>query len=122
MRSMTKENGIDKVQDKLVFELRRGILVLATLSQLYAAKYGYSLMQDLAAQGLTIEQGTLYPLLRRLEDQGLLESQWNVKGSRPRKYYQLSSAGAEVLVNMTEEWNAMVAVMDDLLMTAKGGM
>jgi PadR family transcriptional regulator PadR len=122
MRNMTKENGIDKVQDKLVFELRRGILVLATLSQLYDAKYGYSLMQDLAAQGLNIEQGTLYPLLRRLEDQGLLESQWNVKGSRPRKYYQLSSAGAKVLVNMTEEWNAMVTVIDDLLMTVKGGM
>ena len=86
---MSKNKGLAAKHDKLVLELRRGILVLATLSQLDEAKYGYSLMQELADQGLEIEQGTLYPLLRRLEYQELLESEWNVEGSRPRRYYHL---------------------------------
>ena len=108
MRYMSKENGVEAQRDKLVLELRRGILVLATLSQLDEAKYGYALMQDLANQGLEIEQGTLYPLLRRLENQGLLVSQWNVEGSRPRRYYQLSEIGAEVLKNLSHEWIDLV--------------
>ena len=62
--------------DKLTLELRRGLLVMAALSQLETARYGYSLQQRLAERGLEIEQGTLYPLLRRLDEQGLLESEW----------------------------------------------
>jgi len=116
---MDNKSGVEPKQDKLVLELRRGILVLATLSQLDEAKYGYSLMQELANRGLGIEQGTLYPLLRRLEDKGLLSSQWNVEGSRPRRYYQLSPAGAEVLDSLSYEWNELVAVMDDLLSPSK---
>ncbi len=116
---MSKNKGLAAKHDKLVLELRRGILVLATLSQLDEAKYGYSLMQELADQGLEIEQGTLYPLLRRLEDQELLESEWNVEGSRPRRYYQLSSAGAEVLRSLSEEWIELVGVVDDLLYLRK---
>lgn len=116
---MSKSKGIAAKHDKLALELRRGILVLATLSQLDEAKYGYSLMQELADQGLEIEQGTLYPLLRRLEDQELLESEWNVEGSRPRRYYQLSSTGAEVLRSLSEEWIELVGVMDDLLYLRK---
>ncbi len=119
MQHMDKKSGVEPKQDRLVLELRRGILVLATLSQLDEAKYGYSLMQELANQGLEIEQGTLYPLLRRLEDKGLLASQWNVEGSRPRRYYQLSPAGAEVLDSLSYEWNELVAVMDDLLSPSK---
>lgn len=116
---MSKNKGLAAKHDKLVLELRRGILVLATLSQLDEAKYGYSLMQELADQGLEIEQGTLYPLLRRLEDQELLESEWNVEGSRPRRYYQLSSMGAEVLRSLSEEWIELVGVIDDLLYLRK---
>ena len=115
MRDMSKKSDLETAHDKLVLELRRGILVLATLSKLGEAKYGYSLMQELATNGLDIEQGTLYPLLRRLEDQGLLESQWNVEGSRPRRYYQLSPDGVEVLRSLSQEWTGLVAVMDDLL-------
>ena len=84
---------IDKTtetHEKLTQELRRGILVLATLSQLHEARYGYALIDELSKRGLEIEQGTLYPLLRRLEDQGLLESEWNVEGSRPRRYYTIT--------------------------------
>ena len=119
MQYMNNQTGVDTKIDKLILELRRGILVLATLSQLGEAKYGYSLMQDLADKGLEIEQGTLYPLLRRLEDQDLLESEWNVEGSRPRRYYRLSPTGHEVLKRLSEEWLDMVGVMDDLLYLSK---
>ena len=100
---------------KLTQELRRGILVLAALSQLEDEKYGYSLISSLAEKGLDIEQGTLYPLLRRLEDQGLLKSEWNTEGSRPRRYYQISSQGTQVLGDLTKEWRNLTDVMEKLL-------
>ena len=103
------------LQDKLTLELRRGLGVLAALSQLETARYGYSLQQRLAERGLEIEQGTLYPLLRRLDEQGLLESEWKVEGSRPRKYYRLSPAGAQVLRGLTAKWNEVTGAMEDLL-------
>jgi PadR family transcriptional regulator, regulatory protein PadR len=80
--------------DNLGLELRRGVLVLAVLSQLRSEQYGYSLKQILDAHGLEINEGTLYPLLRRLETQGLLQSDWRVvEGARPRRYYWLSQHG-----------------------------
>jgi PadR family transcriptional regulator PadR len=115
MRYMNEKTAVETMNDKLVLELRRGILVLAALSQLNEDKYGYALMQDLAGEGLEIEQGTLYPLLRRLEEQELLESQWIIEGSRPRRYYRLSSMGIQVLKSLSQEWSKLVAVMDDLL-------
>jgi DNA-binding PadR family transcriptional regulator len=113
---------IEKTSDmheKLTQELRRGILVLAALSQLHEARYGYALIDELSRRGLEIDQGTLYPLLRRLEDQGLLESEWNVEGSRPRRYYQISTAGKELLQLLTDEWQALVGVMAELLFQDK---
>ena len=101
--------------EKLVQELRRGVLVLATLSQLGEAKYGYSLINELAEQGLNIDQGTLYPLLRRLEADGLLQSQWNTEGSRPRRYYVISPAGVSLLQALSEEWRNLAMVLDKLL-------
>ncbi len=100
---------------KLEQELRRGILVLAALSQLAEAKYGYELMSDLGARGLEIEQGTLYPLLRRLEAQGLLQSEWNVSGSRPRRYYSISADGEQLLEKLKQSWREQTAVIDQLL-------
>ena len=117
---MVKSNEDSTQHEKLVLELRRGVLVLATLSQLEEAKYGYSLKEELSAQGLEIDQGTLYPLLRRLEAQGLLDSQWNVEGSRPRRYYQLSPTGSKVLGSLTQEWVEIVRVMDGFLLTSEG--
>lgn len=99
----------------LTQELRRGLLVLATLSQLKEAKYGYALISSLAERGLEIDQGTLYPLLRRLESQGLLESAWNVEGARPRRYYILSPLGSRVLEALGADWRGLVGVMEDLL-------
>ncbi len=97
--------------NQIRLELRRGILVLAVLSQMDTARYGYSLIQRLAEQGLEIEEGTLYPLLRRLEKQGLLESEWEVGEARPRKYYQISALGREVLATLSAEWFETVEMM-----------
>ena len=101
--------------EKLTQELRRGVLVLATLSQLDQAKYGYALIDELSKRGLEIDQGTLYPLLRRLEEQGLLESEWNVEGSRPRRYYQISSMGEQLLQVLKVDWQELVGIMEGLL-------
>jgi DNA-binding PadR family transcriptional regulator len=112
---MMKEKELHELHAKLTQELRRGILVLATLSQLKEAKYGYALINNLAERGLDIEQGTLYPLLRRLESQGLLQSEWNVEGSRPRRYYEISPAGSSLLELLKAEWGDLTTVMDGLL-------
>lgn len=109
------DDNLVSTREKLTQELRRGSLVLATLSQLGTAKYGYALIDDLAKQGLEIDQGTLYPLLRRLEDQGLLESEWNTDGSRPRRYYVISPMGRELLQALAEDWWQLVDVMHGLL-------
>ena len=106
---------IDEQIGKLRLELRRGIVVLAVLSQMDTARYGYSLIQQLAEQGLDIEEGTLYPLLRRLEQQGLLESEWETSEARPRKYYRISPLGNEVLYALRTEWFETVAVMQAIL-------
>lgn len=106
---------LDDNIDKLRLELRRGVVVLAVLSQMDEPQYGYSLVQTLAEQGLEIEEGTLYPLLRRLEKQGLLESEWEVGETRPRKYYRISKEGRKVLDTLTGDWFETVDVMRGLL-------
>jgi DNA-binding PadR family transcriptional regulator len=108
-------NEIDEQISNLRLELRRGIVVLAVLSQLETAQYGYSLIQRLAELGLDVDEGTLYPLLRRLEKQGLLVSEWDVSETRPRKYYQLSKQGRKVLATLTGDWFETVDVMRVLL-------
>ena len=115
MQNMIKEQEFSDLYDKLTQELRRGILVLAVLSRLEDERYGYDLISRLSEKGLEIEQGTLYPLLRRLESQGLLASEWNVEGSRPRRYYHLSQDGKEMLEALTGEWRSLAAIMEGLL-------
>lgn len=109
------EKELSEQYQKLTQELRRGILVLAALSQLKEEKYGYALINSLAEEGLDIEQGTLYPLLRRLESQGLLQSEWNVEGSRPRRYYVISPEGSTILQDLVREWRNLTEVMKNLL-------
>jgi PadR family transcriptional regulator PadR len=101
--------------EKLRQELRRGTVVLAVLSQLDQEQYGYSLISSLNEQGFEIGQDTLYPLLRRLEQQGLLESQWRVEDPRPRRYYQLNDAGHEMLALLSAEWRQQEEVIRRLL-------
>lgn len=100
---------------KLELELRRGALVLAVLSRLRDTQYGYSLRQALAQRGMPIEEGTLYPLLRRLEKQGLLDSEWRIEDGPPRRYYKLNHAGEALLAELTASWNALTATMSGLL-------
>ena len=105
----------DETVQNLINELRRGTLVLTVLSQLDERQYGYSLKQRLADRGLEIEQGTLYPLLRRLEKQGLLESEWSLTESRPRRYYVLSAAGQEAFQTLRKEWTALARTLERIL-------
>ena len=101
--------------DSLITELRRGTLTLAVLSQLRTPQYGYSLVQRLEDSGVSIEQSTLYPLLRRLEKQELVTSSWDTTESRPRKYYVLSDFGIEIYEQLREEWMKNSKELYDLL-------
>ena len=99
----------------LVSELRRGALVMSVLSQMTERQYGYSLVQRLSEKGLEVDQSTLYPLLRRLEKQELLDSDWTLEEARPRRYYVLSRTGRELFADLTREWDRMVEVQGRLL-------
>lgn len=101
--------------NSLRLELRRGVIVLAVLSQMDSATYGYNLIQRLAEKGLDIEEGTLYPLLRRLKKQGFLVSEWGEGETRPRKYYRISDDGRDVLATLRAEWQETVTVMNKML-------
>ena len=108
---MTNSESLENV----ILELRRGVIVLAVLSQLGEEQYGYSLMKTLSDKDFAIDQGTLYPLLRRLEDQGLLVSDWRLEGARPRRYYKISPQGTKILERLQNEWTTMVHTMEQLL-------
>ncbi|NMH68417.1 PadR family transcriptional regulator [Bacillus sp. RO3] len=99
----------------LTTELRRGTLTLAVLSQLRTPQYGYSLVQRLEKSGISMEQSTLYPLLRRLEKQELVTSSWDRSESRPRRYYVLSEYGADILRQLQAEWEKMSVELSILL-------
>jgi len=95
--------------EKLRVELRRGSLILAVLGALRVERYGYTLRQSLEDAGLPIEESALYPLLRRLETQGLLTSEWREEAKRNKRFYRLSDDGEGVLAQLLDEWNAMTA-------------
>jgi DNA-binding PadR family transcriptional regulator len=104
----------DDLFDKLRVELRRGSLVLAVLAALRVERYGYTLRTVLEEAGLPIEEGALYPLLRRLEMQGLLTSEWREEG-RNKRFYRLSPDGESILTRLDAEWTAIGASLDRLL-------
>lgn len=95
-------------------ELRRGTVVLACLALLEEPQYGYALLETLNDAGITVDGNTLYPLLRRLDKQGLLTSEWNTKESRPRKFYRVSSEGSRVHADLMREWQSLVASISQL--------
>ena len=106
----------NELVQNMLLELRRGILSLAVLSQLSKEQYGYSLLKALSDQGMEIDQSTLYPLLRRLESQGLLQSDWRiVDEARPRRYYVISTQGKAVLTKLKREWSLMSETMKQML-------
>jgi PadR family transcriptional regulator, regulatory protein PadR len=93
--------------ETLRMELRRGSLIIAVLAQLRTEHYGYALRKALADLGMEIEESTLYPLLRRLESQGLLLSEWREEDKRNKRFYRLSENGALILKELLEEWKSM---------------
>ena len=110
-------SDVNELVDKLLQELRRGTITIGVLSQLYEPHYGYSLVTTLKDKGIEVEPGTLYPLLRRLEKQGLLKSQWDTNEARPRKYYLLSSTGKAVYDQLCIEWRKIAHSMEGLIET-----
>ena len=101
--------------ENLKLELRRGCLTLAVLTQLRAERYGYTLRKALADDGLEIDEGTLYPLLRRLESQGLLVSQWREEDKRNKRFYRLSPVGEQILEQLLSEWESINASLNRIL-------
>ncbi|MCL2421194.1 MAG: PadR family transcriptional regulator [Defluviitaleaceae bacterium] len=97
-------------------EMRRGTIILCVLAKLRQSAYGYNLIGGLSETGIPIEANTLYPLLRRLESQGLLESTWNTTdGAKPRKYYATTDLGKEVLSELKKHWQQAVQNMNNIL-------
>lgn len=110
--SMPVENDIFET---LRLELRRGSLILAVLGQLRGEHYGYTLRKALAEAGVEIEEGALYPMLRRLETQGLLTSEWREEEKRNKRFYRLSDEGRAVLARLVDEWRGLNAAVDHIL-------
>lgn len=104
--------------ENLRLELRRGCLTLAVLAQLRQEHYGYTLRKDLAGRGLEIDESTLYPLLRRLESQGLLVSQWREEDKRNKRFYRLSADGERILGQLMDEWQHINASLKKIFQEA----
>ena len=107
--------GAEDADARIETELKRGLLQLAVLSMARERTYGYRLCKALADCGLDVEEGTLYPILRRLEGRGLLESLWETSGSRPRKYYVITEAGRGTLEALTGSWRRIRGALDGVL-------
>jgi PadR family transcriptional regulator PadR len=105
----------DELFENLRLELRRGSVVLAVLAELRAERYGYTLRKALAEHGLAVDEGTLYPLLRRLETQGLLTSQWREEDRRDKRFYRLSADGAAVFARLLAEWQGINSSLNAIL-------
>ena len=105
----------DEIVSGLILELRRGTLILLVLNQLKEPKYGYHLVKELQDHGIPMEANTLYPLMRRLESQGLLKSEWDTGESKPRKYYVITEDGREVLKRARENWFSFSENVNQLL-------
>jgi PadR family transcriptional regulator PadR len=103
------------VLENLRLELRRGSLILAVLGVLRTEQYGYALRKALAEQGMEIDENTLYPLLRRLESQGLLMSVWREEDKRNKRFYRITPEGEDILTALAEEWRGLNAALDRIL-------
>lgn len=101
--------------ESLLSELRRGTLILCVLSQLDQSRYGYALVQSMEEKGVSIDPNTLYPLLRRLEKQGLLCSEWDTSEAKPRKYYKRTEYGDQIYEKLVEQWSLMSVGINELL-------
>jgi PadR family transcriptional regulator len=107
--------SIEGVDARMETEIKRGLLQLTVLSMSRERTYGYHLCKALAECGLDVEEGTLYPILRRLESRGLLESLWEMGSKRPRKYYCITEEGQRALDHLTESWHRICKAVDGVL-------
>ena len=105
----------DELYENLRLELRRGSLILAVLTELRTERYGYTLRKALAEHGTAIDEGTLYPLLRRLETQGLLASEWREEDRRQKRFYRLSADGAAILARLLADWRSINDSINSIL-------
>ena len=108
-------DNLTAIMTNMEQELRRGTVTLCVLSRLDKPKYGYALVEELTDAGMGIEPGTLYPLLRRLETQGLLKSEWETSGSKPRKYYVRSDMGEQIYKLLCGEWERLTGSISRLI-------
>ncbi len=106
---------MNEIMMSLTQELRRGTVVLSVLSQLNQPEYGYTLVKNMEDKGVKVDTNTLYPLLRRLEKQEILMSEWDTDGTKPRKYYKRTEFGDAVYLKLLEQWREMTASMERLL-------
>jgi len=107
--------NVSTIINGFMLELRRGTIIIGVLSQLQQPQYGYSLVAVLEEKGMAVDAGTLYPLLRRLEKQGILASEWDTTEARPRKYYLLSPLGKEVYEQLCVEWRGMISSVEQII-------
>jgi PadR family transcriptional regulator PadR len=115
MRAGSGSDVSAELLENLRLELRRGAVVLAVLAALRTEQYGYTLRKTLAEQGMTVEEGTLYPLLRRLEAQSLLVSEWREIDNRSKRFYRLSPDGRQMLKLLVAEWKDINASLSRML-------
>ena len=111
----TVDNATAEILENLRSELRRGSLIVAVLAELKKEQYGYTLRKSLEDHGITMDEGTLYPLLRRLESQGLLASEWREQDKRNKRFYRLSQQGEVVLAQLLLEWEDLSASLKSIL-------
>jgi len=110
-----RKMGRETVESSLVMEMRRGTIVLVVLYCLDEPVYGYSLVEELARKGIPVEANTLYPLLRRLSSQGLLDNQWDTSNSKPRKYYVITEKGKQLRQDLKKQWSIMSHAVDAIV-------
>ena len=118
---MTNSTENLSLLENLRLELRRGCLVLAVLAELRNEQYGYTLRKGLSDRGMVIDEGTLYPLLRRLESQGLLVSEWREEDKRNKRFYRISRDGRAVLKQLLVEWQTIGLSLEEILKESGNG-
>ena len=118
---MAHSSNTNDLFETLRLELRRGCLIVAVLAALRTEQYGYTLRKALAEHGMVIDEGTLYPLLRRLETQGLLASEWREEDKRNKRFYHLSANGKQILKQLVVEWESMDSSLDGILKEPRHG-
>ena len=117
----TVDNANQEILENLRSELRRGSLIVAVLAELRTEQYGYTLRKSLEEHGIAIDEGTLYPLLRRLETQGLLASEWRETDKRNKRFYRLSPQGNAILTELLRDWESLSASIQAIFQRSESG-